>query len=966
MKTRSLARRGLCLSGCLWLICTLTSAQQSTGSLRGHVTDQLGGLIVGAVVTITAADGTERSTTSNAAGAFVIANLPPGSYSLLASAKGFSGYRSEVLGIRANEVTSLEIVLQVIMEEQRVTVKPEDQLSLDPANNADQIVLRSSELEALPDDPQELAAALRALAGDSGGPEGGEIMVDGFTATRLPPKNTIREVRINQNPFSAENDRLGSRSVEVFTKPGTEHITGEAFLSFNDRLLNSRNPFATNRAPFRSSLIGGVVGGPLVKNKASYFIDFERRTVDDNAVINATVLDRALNATPLALAVLAPSRTTSFDVRTDFQMNKRNTLIARYSLARSSVKNNGVGGFVLQTGAYDTSVNENKLQISETAVLSKTAVNETRFQLARLTQKNEGDNSVPIIHVLDAFVGGGAQIGLAANTEDRWVVQNDTTWLIGKHSLKAGLRLRHVEISDHSSKNFGGTFIFSGGLAPRLDDSNHVVTDAEGNPIIIPITSLERYRRTLLFQQAGLAPAAIAGLGGGATQFSIAAGDDEARIGQTDGGAYIQDDWAMRKNFTLSLGLRYELQNNIIDKFNFAPRLRFAWTPLGVRRDAATLVVRGGIGIFYDRFNEKLGLQAERFNGLNQQQYIVNDPAVLGSFPQVPSRSDLIGAEAPQTFVKVAGNLRSPYSIQSALGIDQQLPFHTTLSVTYLGLRTLHALRSRNINAPLPEEFLDLAGTRPFGQVGNIYQYESSGIVNQQMLMVLLNSRFNKKITFFTRYILAKVKSDTDGASVFPMDQYDLTTEYGRSSLDIRHRFFLAGTFSPFWRVRFSPFLLAVSGRPFNIITGQDLNNDTRFTERPAFATDLSRPSVRITRFGAFDTDPLSSQQIIPRNYGTGPAFFSFNLRMSRTFGFGNVSRKSDAEAQQGGGRYNLTVAVQAQNLFNHTNGSNFQGNLSSPQFGRATASASGFSFSEAISSAAGNRRIEFVVNLSF
>jgi hypothetical protein len=959
MNTHSFARRGLSLIGCLWLICTLTSAQQAPGTLRGHVTDQLGGLVVGTQITITAADGTKKSTTSNASGAYVIADLPPGTYSLRASAAGFDEFKSEVVEIRANQATSLEIALNVTMEAQSVTVKPEDQLSIDPANSADQIVLRGSDLDALPDDPKELAAALRALAGESGGPEGGEILVDGFGANRLPPKNIIREVRINQNPFSAENDRLGSRSVEIFTKPGTDRINGELLVSFNDRRLNSRNPFAINRAPVRSSLFAGAVGGPLVKNKASYFIDFEQRSVDDNAVINATVLDQDFNPSPLALAVVTPSRTTTFNVRTDLQIDKKNTLFARYSLAHSSLKNNGVGGFALQTRAYDTSVNEHKLQLSETSILSKTAITETRFELARLTQDNEGDNSIPTIQVQDAFVGGGALIGHAANVQDRLVAQNDTTWVIGNHSLKAGLRLRHVGIIDHSSQNFGGTFTFSGGFAPQLNGSNQIVTDAQGNPIIVPITSIERYRRTLLFQQAGLDSAAIARLGGGATQFSIAVGDDEARIGQTDVGTYIQDDWNINKNFILSLGLRYESQNNVSNKLNFAPRLRFAWTPFGTRKDSASLVVRGGIGVFYDRFNENLSLQAERFNEFSeQQQYIVTDPGVLGSFPHVPS--SLIGAVVPPTIVQVADNLRSPYSIQSALGIDKQLPFHSTLSATYLTLRTLHALQSRNINAPL-------AGIRPFGEVGNIYEYESGGTVNQQMLIVLLNSRLNKKVTFFMRYILADVKSDTDGPGMFPMDQYDMSTEYGRSSLDIRHRFFLAGTFTPFWRVRFSPFVMAVSGRPFNIVTGQDRNKDTLFTERPAFATDLTRPSVRITPFGAFDTDPLPSQQIIPRNYGTGPAFFSFNMRMSRTFGFGSVARTSNADGQGGGAhRLNLTVALQAQNLLNHTNGSNFQGNLSSPQFGRATASASGFSFSDAISAGAGNRRIEVLLNLTF
>jgi hypothetical protein len=778
--------------------------------------------------------------------------------------------------------------------------------------------------------------------------------------------------------------------------------------------LNARDPFAPERAPFQRRRYGGNLSGPIVSKRASFFFDFQRNESDDNAVINAVILDPQLNPTPFGLAVVTPRRSTTFSPRVDWQLNPTNTLVARYSYERERRENAGVGDFSLLSRAFNTSSTEHTLQLTETAVINQKVINETRFQYVRARSLSEGDDSEPSIRVLEAFTGGGSQVGLSFDNEDRFELQNYTSWTMGNHSLKAGMRLRHTRLADASPQNFAGTFTFAGGFGPQLDANNQVVFSG-GQPVIIPLTSIERYRRTLLFQQQGLTPAEIRALGGGATQFSIAGGNPLAEVTQTDFSPFIQDDWRVRPNLTLSLGLRYETQTNIHSNLDFAPRVAFAWSPGGGgQQRQQTTVIRGGFGIFFSRVAQNLTLQAERFNGTNQQQFVVtadntNGLDVLNLFPTVPSLEDLAAFSIPQTTRTLAGDLRTPYTMQTAISVERQLPYRITLSASFINARTLHVLRSRNVNAPLPGTFVPGvpgSGVRPFPGLGNVFQYESSGRFNQSQLIVSLNNRFSRKFTLFATYTLNDASSDTDGAGSFPVDQYDLSGEYGRSSQDIRHRLFLGGQISALpWGIRLNPLVTINSGRPFNITTGRDTNGDTLFTERPAFATDLSKPGVVITRFGAFDPNPLPGQELIPRNFGTGPSFFTVNLRASKTFSFGEApsaaagaqggggggrdgrggggggggrggrggggfgGRGGGGEAFGGGGdaagRYNLTFSVNVNNLFNHTNAGTPVGNLSSPLFGESTSSAGRFGFGGG-GSQGGARSVELQLRFSF
>src|SRR5215212_3077821 len=479
------------------------SAQQSLGTLRGNVKDELGGVIIGATVTVTDAAGVEKTAETDEQGNYSFAGLPPGRYTMRINQGGFAAYENLGVEVQAGRSAPLDIILTVAIEQEEVTVTAEAPVGTEAESQAGAVVLRGDDLDSLPDDPDDLSEALQALAGPGAGSseDGAQIYVDGFTGGRLPPKESIRAIRINRNPFSAEYDRLGYGRIEIFTKPGTDKYRGQAFFNFNDESLNARSPFAATRAPYQSRRYGGNISGPLSAKRASFFLDFERRETDDNEVVRAVVLDPGLNPLSFNQTILTPDRRTTFSPRLDYQINPTNTLVARYTFEQGTSLNSGVGDFNLPTRAFDTENTQHTVQLTETAVINQKVINETRFQFESDRRRQEGGTDAPVVRVLESFTGGGAQNALSSNDQKRFELQNYTSWTAGGHSLKAGARLRADRATDVSRQNFAGTFTFSGGNAPQLDANNDVVTDASGKPVLVQVTSLERFRRTLYLQR---------------------------------------------------------------------------------------------------------------------------------------------------------------------------------------------------------------------------------------------------------------------------------------------------------------------------------------------------------------------------------------------------------------------------------------------------------------------------------
>ena len=951
--------------------CIPAFPQSASGLIRGTISDQSGAPIPTALVKARRSDGNEKTAVSGADGRYVLNGLAPGQYTVVAELPSFQQLEPAVVTVSSGPVT-LNVTLVVASSKQEITVQDSSApvVSTDPAQNASALVMHGEDLDALSDDPDDLQSDLEALAGPAAGPNGGSFYIDGFTAgdAPLPNKNAIREIRVNQNPFSPEFDAIGFGRVEILTKPGADSFRGTAGFTYDNDAMNSRNPYAIQKPPFNLKEYTGTLGGPLGK-KLSFFSDFDDRDIANGSILNAVILN------PSSLAVISPYTQVfntpigrlRFSSRLDYQLNTNNVLQFRYTFYRNVSSNAGVGNFSLASQAYNSTYYEHDLEGTETAILSPKAINETRFQFRHQNSRQSPEDQDPAVVVSNAFTAGGALSGLHNYIHHHYEVQNYTTITANKQTWKFGIRLRAVDVQDWSAQNFNGTFTFGGAYAPELNAGNlplvpGIVCNANAPQAgCATISSIEQYRRTLLFEQMGLPPSQVRLLGGGATQFSINTGGEFVHTGGWNIGLFVGDDWRLLPNLTVSLGLRYETQDNIPDHADWAPRIGFAWSPGSSSGGHSKYVIRGGFGIFYDRFDEQNVLMVQRYNGITQQQYVIPDP---DTFPDVPSTAGLQQFAQAQTVHTIASSLHAPYVLQSALGLERQLASHTTLSLNYVNTHGLHELLSRDINAPLPGTYGGVPGTGifPYGNVGPIDEIESAGLFNQNQFTINVNSQLNSKVSLFGFYALGYARSNTDGVNFYPANQYDLRTEYGPASTDVRNRSVIGGSVAVKWGFKLSPFVSLQSGLPFNIVSSEDEYGDTLLTARPGIVTDPSLPGVITTRYGLLDPNPAPGEEILPRNFGRGPGQVSVNLRVSKTFGFGpDVPGSSSSSTIYH--RYNLTFSLSARNALNHVNPGQVVGNINSPFFGESTQIAGG---SGAYGGSSNNRRLELQARFSF
>jgi hypothetical protein len=400
--------------------------QSATGIIRGQVTDPSGASVPGAEVRLIPANGNSRAAKTDVRGAYQFSDVPAGVYTIRVAAKGFSAAERANVEIAAG-VQVLDFPLAVLADKQSVTVQDTAHVDVDPTSNAGALVLRGQELDALSDDRDDLAADLSALAGPAAGPNGGQIYIDGFTGGRLPPKSSIREIRINQNPFSAQYDRIGMGRVEVFTKPGSEDFHGEIQTHDGSDIFNSRNPFVPEKPTWRRLGLEGEVGGPIGK-KTSFLADFEVRHFTENTFVNARTLDSNLQVVAISQGVLTPRTDTENNFKLDRQLSKNQTLTLRYTYAMDATDNLGASGFSLPSRTYNNHDSENTVQLAETGVYGIHTVNETRFRHSVQRSKQDGSaTALPTNVVLDAFTGGGSPLTRSFTNQDRLELQNTTT-----------------------------------------------------------------------------------------------------------------------------------------------------------------------------------------------------------------------------------------------------------------------------------------------------------------------------------------------------------------------------------------------------------------------------------------------------------------------------------------------------------------------------------------------------------
>ena len=936
------------------------STVSSVGTLRGQVADPSGAVIPQASLTVTSAAGVSRTGTSDASGQYVISGLAPGQYTVTVEAPGFSTFTSPPVRVAAGQTQHLNVSLAIQMEQQQVQVTGDAQgVSVDPDSNVSAVVMTGKDLDALSDDPDELSNELTALAGPAAGPSGGQIYIDGFTGGQLPPKSAIRAIIINQNPFSAQYDKPGYGRVEILTKPGTDKLHGQVFVNSSASAFNTSNPFALNQPPYHRLQYNGNVSGPLGK-KASFFFDFDRRNIQDNSIVNANVpyvpdpatcepengVVQETTGTLCNLAVPYPQTRTDISPRIDYQLTATQTLTARYSYYQDTRNNSGLGGspFVLPSQAYNSSEVENRIQISDSQVYGAKFVNNTRFQYIHDTNNQTPQLVAPAINVLQNFQGGGSPLGTVHDTQQEFEVQNYASLALAKHYIRFGGRLRNNQDTNYSNENFEGTYTYS---------------------------NLNAY------------------LAGKPSQFSITTGTPTQKASVTDLGLYAEDDWKVRPNFTISYGLRFETQNHIANKVNFAPRVALSYG-IGTGGKQPKTVLRAGYGIFYNRFTYDLLLNTNRYNldQLGQVQNIQSNPN------GTPPGSTTEESPALPTFYRTQPGLNAPAITEAGTGIEHQVNKSVSVSATYLYSRGIHQLLSRNIDAPTAEGTRPALGLCPSNPIGaapgtpcNIYEYDSLAVFKENQIFLNLNVAYGRKLTFTGFYIYSKANSDTGGPGYHPSNQYDIMQDYGRQFFDVRNRVFAFANYSAPFGFRISPFLSASSGAPFNLQLSQDINGDSFFNDRPTFASSASNPAtVDTTKYGNFDVSPTppTGSHLIPINYGNGPVQFAMNMRVAKSFGVGpRVEEGKGAVAGGGGGgpgggghgggmpgmglggtgggphgpntrvdrRYSITLSAFAHNIFNVVNlappngtlGGPPDGTTDSPFFGKSNQLATGF-----------------------
>jgi hypothetical protein len=913
----------------------------------------------------TAAGANAGSATADAAGGYQIRGLAAGSYVIEASFTGFAPFVSAPIALNAGQTKNIDIKMAIEAAQQQVVVTDEGgpTVSTEAGSNANSMVLKGSDLDALSDDPDELSNELTALAGPSAGPNGGQIYIDGFTGGQLPPKSSIREIRINQNPFSAEFDKIGYGRIEILTKPGTDTLHGRVFGQGNDNVFNTGNPFTTNLPPYYSFQYNGTVSGALSK-WASFFVTVEQRnTQTDNvySIPGGPVFDATTNMWSIVPdiapcvpgivsgSLFSPTNHLEVTPRIDLQLGQKNTLTMRYQFERNNASGS-LGQSSLPTTSSTADSQEHEIQLDDTQIISDRIVNETRFEYSRGISSSTPVSAVPgfgpagsapSVGVPGVFSGGGNSGQTSSSHSDHFELQNFITVSAGKQAIKIGAWLRDDRNTISKDGNFNGTFTFPS-VTAFVDTWNGVESGETFAQIAAACPPT---------QTGGCLP----------TQFAYTTGPFAFQGNVFNAALYYQDDWTVNKLLTLSGGLRWEGQNHIADHSDWAPRVAFAYALDGHKQGATTkTVLRGGFGFFYDRYAVGYLMNLEELNGTakSQVQTYINNPTCfngtsLSSIPGGVASCGSLSTATPVVFA-VSPTYRSPYMEQLGVSLERQVTKAATVTFTYMHSSGFHQLVTRNSNAYLPGTFqygsTTLTGTRPNPNEGNVRQFFPEAVFNENQLIVNVNARISPKLSLTGFYAGSWANSDGGGGST-PSNSYNLRQDYGRAGFVRPQWVFLMGNYTGPWAITFNPFLIAQGGQPYNVTSPFDLTGDAFFNDRPAYATAPSSPSdVVQTSFGALDVVPQAGEKLLPASIGNSPSSVAVNLRLGRTFGIGPKVESPGGPPPGGGGggrgggfggpfgggggrggmfgggantnakKYSLNFNVQALNLFNDIN----------------------------------------------
>ena len=930
----------------LLLLPLLLRAQTSrhAGVLRGEVVDPSGAVVPQAQIRLIHRNKV-LETRSSADGRYSIRTLTPGTYTVQVRAKGFAPLAVHGVSLSAGHVKELNLPLEVAGNFEEVKVVGQvASMGVGGGQNSSAMVFKGSDLNALSDDPATLESELKQLAAATAGPNGGQIYIDGFAGGQLPPKSSILEVRVNQNPFSAEYERVGYGRVEIITKPGTQQLHGSLSGYGNTSATNTANPLVQEQPDYYLYSYAGTLSGPLGKHASFFFSGFDLKT-ESQSIVDA--VNPQNPATSITEAVRTPSTEVVLNPRIDVQLGN-NTLSFRDYLYRSTLTGGGVGALNLPSQAANVDDEENTFQASDTIVVNPRVLNEVHFMWRRVRSSQSAVYSTPAVTVVGAFTDGGNSGGVARDHQDIFELQDYSTVTAGNHTLRFGAMMRAFRDANYSTAGSNGTYTFNSIADYQAQKPAQYSATVINNPLV----------RALVL----------------------------------DGSGFFQDDWRVKPNLMIGLGVRFEDQNWIDDHNNWAPRLALAWSPGGTKGDGSTkTVLRAGYGWFYNRFtvpnafNTETGapyvIETIRDNRINQQSYVVNNPAFYDPAGAAPSSTLTSSSSSVPSFHSIDPHFKAALDMQAGAAVEHQFGRAISTSVTYLYTQGVHQYLLNNVTAPaFNAAAYVVTGAAP---AAYNYQYQSGGVYKQNQI-TFTGSVQSGRLSLNGSYTFNEAKSDTQGVNSFVSVAQNPGLDYGRANFGVRHRVTMLESYTMPFGIVLASLLEAQSGTPYNLTIGKDLTGNNQFNARPGYGV-CGAAGVIATRYGCLDPNPTGKgERIVPFGVGTGPTNVLFDMRASKVIGVGPRLKTSSAgqtlasdsvdqnsmgsggaaiQLDEGSARkYNLTLAVGASNLLNIVNRGVPNGVLLSPIFGRSQSLADG-AFANPTP---GNRAFIFQASFSF
>jgi Carboxypeptidase regulatory-like domain/TonB dependent receptor len=860
-----------------------SAAAPPAPAVHGVVADPSGAIVPNAEVDLLDPNGSVAGTIhSDGEGNFNLVAPHSGSFTLVVSEPGFDTVRTPVViaapvtgaaAATAPAAAAIPALVHIVLPIAAVasTVRVNGDNSEDfssPEDNHDSSVMTASDLKALPIFDNDYATAMSAFLDSSVGDTAGTgLMVDGVEANRATVSaSAIKEIRINQDPYSAQYYWPGRGQMEIITKSTADHYHGQFNFLFRDSAMNAQNALAPSK-PFeqRQNYEGHVTGPIPHMPKYSFLGSFNRVIYDQDSVIDATVAPTPDNPNGIYEAnVYTPSRDTEFSTRVAHEFREGVSGYVQYSYQDSTSQNEGVGGQTLASAGYNNQYREDDFVAHLDQTLSATTLNQVSLVGEHDFNRNSNVAEAPQVNVAGDFETGSAQAD-SLGTEYNFRVYDMMTWTRGRNTIKAGAGTPHIDRRAYDDNtNELGSYTFGPTLA--------------SDGVTVLQTALQNYANNL--------PSGF-GENTGVVHFIYH---------QQEMGAFVQDQFKANSRFSITPGIRYDWQNFLATRrLGFSPRVSFAWV---VDEDSKT-VVRGGGGIYYDRFGSGPLLDLARYgNAARRSLSLSLDPATEPATGCVPITNCYTLSAQPPNLAQLEPNAKIPYQMQYGLSIERQLGEKATGVVSVYSARGIDAFRSVDINAPTPQSGYTV---RPNPAYARIRQMQSAGFWDGDGMDVSYRGRLNKYFTGFGRYTWSHYDSNTGGIGWFPQNQYDPNDEWSRTGFDRRNRLGMYAMFNPESVLNLSAGVFANSGSPWTVTTGTDAYGDDLFNTRP---------------------------DGVARNSETTPNYVDLDVRWGHDFAF---TPNKDDEAPRVG------FSAGAFNVLNHPNASWIDTVETSPEFGEVT-----------------------------